>query len=1442
MEEEGNNMNLEIAEGQGNAQGNQQGNPVEVIDLSGPDHTLLQQRNQQLQIANDRLTQVTQERNDANALVARIMTKMNVKTPTELLKKIRSPQQERDMNIVLDDKNDVLEAENAALKAEIAVLKAENGELKQENAALKAENADLRGAQYYQRHDSPALSEHSEHSQYSQYSQYADVSNPDTVPPRVQVAKNIKAHFDKLNYVATREQYEDALKEYGAKDEGDEDEDEEQDLEGDVKKVETVSMAVPTQPWACWKEYSNEEQQTGFLYDILKRNGLLTKHVSWERVEIKGGMGETKVEKKVREGLGMSGSLSIAGVCHFTVKVALAVVNDDVFLYCTNSENKKYIFGTSSLKSKQQTFVIDPLLKQIIDNIETKESQAFGTTAKRDNLSTSEFRSLFLEFTRLLGYLELKKKQLRDIGVSEDAPEMRLINDFIQVVTNIPKSKSPLDMMTPSVLFELTSVDGVNEIETVTADYFAGVGLAEFFPSLSETSFYVSEGTEKGARPVSLPMTLLRGPAWVAFLVLILKMFDEEYATVEGNRFMTGFYNWKTDPRVQIINKVLTSGGSANENDNHGITYKEMKGVTNQGKVTPFYDKCQEGSTNFERLASRLDIKVQHPLKMGTMVRDVSIYDLLIELGEDNSRPFTGNINIKLYRRASFAGFCYQKSRRKVTLEMLTKGKRDYLGHDFNKIILALLMFSHGLKQQIHEWGYKKYNEQMKQAGSNFSDRIDNHFTSKKNVLNYDNTYSKAVSDALEEDNLEWTSVLTDPEAYEILESIAVTLQEDVKHKWGLRKNVNNYGKTASQLYREEYEQFCSPEGKHIDPQLVEQMFGNNFNLKSTGQKTLVEGLKDIIAIQSTINAHKYEEELPLFGKVCTFLGYEELDKVDEKLIDRGIGRCIFAKENFFSDSASRQNRQLNSQLIQQLKKDERISIRNLSLLEDPDNVCVRSTDLHFSLAGQSAISVMNSVGCIDAASYRVHLEKGYIEIVLGGMVPLYLDDTKVCEVFLTIYQGKGYDQFSDYIFPSASLLVETVFWKLSQKNVVPVLKHMIDPRFKNNVLERLLYQMNEIIRITYFEDVKESAVNANAVAAGGGSNANLSEVTAYQNNDKIKSEALRDMTYGRFSHFFASISELFTHVTNSKEKFTSSSFKESVGIMCRKLALDLDQDYTNTIGGGKDAINAWRFGECINEAINKISRYLQEPTKLFFPDESAKSSRQSTRRGGAIEDTQSVLQISEPSSELFETSSLVENKQQLSTTNNITSSVINPDETGYGLEKPTLQIYKHINAQGEIVFEPVIQLFGDGIYGGYLGFSNEKSFFKIFTSNQEVDEYMESHLPELQEYSEQKQLLLQDVPQVAPQVETTELAPQVETPVETPLETTTQYVPEKKPEEASGILSYLGLGGQNKSRRNRNRNKSRKARKTKRHIEKSNKRSRKHEKIINHTKTKSNH
>lgn len=1308
-----------------------------------------------------------------------------------------------------------------AKQLEIALEKAEQSEeiirqLKKENDKLKAENDDLRGGPYAGQQFSP--------SNFSDYSQPAYPEAPYTAHPRDQVARNIKTHFEELNYVATEEEYNQALRAYGTSDvdrEGNEEEEEEEGL----NKAETeVPMAIPTQPWACWKEYTEEDQKIGILYDILRINGLLTKHVSWE----KNNQMEEAV-MKVREGLGLSGSLTIAGVCYFTIKVVLAVVKDDYFSKCMNSRNGNYIFGTV----KNQQFTIDTLLEEIINDIKTKNDQVFSGGAVRNDLSTSEVRSLFLLFAKLLAYLTNKKSLLKKIGSDDDDAEIMLIDEFIKVVKNIPKSKSPLDMLTPSVLFNVTGIEGVNEIETVTADYLAGVGLAEFFPSVSETTIYISENAEKGGRPVSMPTTLLRGPSWIAFLVLIPKMFDPKYTDVKGNEFMTSFYNWRQDPRVIAIWNGLSQGETAMDDDI--ITYEKMKGNENNNDK-PFYDICHEGSDNFNILASKLDRRLPHPSPKEEMEveQTVTIYDLLMELGKDNSREFKGNIDIKLYRRAAFAGFCYQRSRGKVTLPMLTDKKFDYLGHDFDKLILALLLFSDGLKEKIHEWGYNKTKGVMEQAGS-INDRITKFFERKQNVFSYDNGDLEQKSNALEKDNLGWTSVLTVPEASEMLEDIAKTLTKTAKTKWDSRKNViPKFNKTGSQIYREEYEKYCSPEGKFIDPELVEQMFQNNIDKKSAGQPILIEGLKDIIAIQSTINAHSYEAELPMFGNVCTFLGYEQMDIVDGQHVDRGVGRCVFTNGSFFDDAASRASRQLNSQTIKELEKNS-VNVRNLPSWGGPDSVCVRSTDLHFSLAGQSDISVMNSVGCIDAATYRVHKEKGYKEVLLGGMVPLYLDNEEVCKVFWTRYTDKIYDKYPDYIFPSTSLLVETNYWKLSNQIVVPVLEHMIDPQFKNIVLSRLQSQMREIIRKTYSESVELEVVNN--VAAGGGSgggSASLDEVVVYQKGEEIKSSELLQNTEGLFESFFISVSELLSDVKNSKVKFTSVSFKREVGAISMKLASDLEQLYTNN--GFEDYKNAWLFGECINEAIDTISRFLQQPKKLFFPDESSQSTRKSSRgKGGARnEESQTSLQISEPSSESFETSSLVENKQQLSTTNNIITSVTNPVETGYGLAKPTLKIYKHINARGEISFEPVIQLFGDGSYGGYLGVSNGKSFLKIFTSNQEVDEYIESRLPLLQEYSEQKQLLLQDAPELT-QVET-KIAPEL----------TLQEVPEKKPEEApeeaSGILSYLGFGGHNKSQRNRNRNKSRKVRKTKRRMGKSNKRSRKYGKIINHTKTKGNH
>ena len=1330
-----------------------------------------------------------------------------------------------------------------AKQLEIALEKAEQSEeiirqLKKENAKLNAENDNLRGDLYAGQQSSP--------SNFSDYSQTAYPEAPYTAHPRDQVARNIKTHFERLNYVATEEEYKQALRAYGTSDvdrEGNEEEEEDEGQNKAENKAEIeVPMAIPTQPWACWKEYTEEGQKIGILYDILRRNGLLTKHVSWEKNNIM----EDAV-MKVREGLGLSGSLTIAGVCYFTIKVVLAVVNDDDFLKCMNSRNGNYIFGTV----KNQQFTIDTLLEEIINDIKTKNDQVFSGGAVRNDLSTSEVRSLFLLFAKLLAYLTNKKSLLKKIGSDDGDAEIMLIDEFIKVVKNIPKSKSPLDMLTPSVLFNVTGIEGVNEIETVTADYLAGVGLAEFFPSVSETTIYISENAEKGGRPVSMPTTLLRGPSWIAFLVLIPKMFDPKYIDVEGDSFMRNFYNWKKDPRVEAIWDGLSQTEKASGDDT--ITYEKMKGNKNNN-VNPFYDTCHEGSDNFNILASKLDRLIAHPLPKEGMDVDqtVTIYDLLMELGKDNSREFKGNIDIKLYRRAAFAGFCYQRSRGKVTLPMLTDKKFDYLGHDFDKLILALLLFSDGLKEKIHEWGYNKTKGEMEGADT-INNRITKFFEREReeNVFSYDNTNIEEKSNALEKDNLGWTSVLTVPEATEMLEDIANTLNGTAKTKWNSRKNVTpKFNKTGSQIYRDEYEKYCSPEGKFIDPQLVEQMFQNNIDRKSAGQPILIEGLKDIIAIQSTINAHSYEAELPMFGNVCTFLGYEQMDTVDGQRVDRGVGRCIFTNGSFFDDAASRASRQLNSQTIKELEKNS-VNVRNLPSWGGPDSVCVRSTDLHFSLAGQSDISVMNSVGCIDAATYRVHKEKGYKEVLLGGMVPLYLDNEEVCKVFWTRYADKIYEKYPDFIFPSASLLVEKNYWKLSNQIVVPVLQHMIDTRFKDIVLSRLQSQMREIIRKTYSESVELEVVNN--VAAGGGSgggSVSLDEVVVYQKEEEIRSRELLENTIQLFDSFFTSVSKLLSNVKSTRDKFTSNSFKERVGAISMKLASDLEQLYTNN--GFEDYKNAWLFGECINEAIDTISRFLQQPKKLFFPDESSQPIRKSIRvkEGGARnEESQTSIQISEPSSELFETSSLAENKQQLSTTNNIITSVTNPVETGYGLAKPTLKIYKHINARGEISFEPVIQLFGDGSYGGYLGVSNGKSFLKIFTSNQEVDEYIESRLPVLQEYSEQKQLLLQDAPQVTPQftqVET-KIAPeftQVETKVAPQL--TLQEVPEKKPEEApeeaSGILSYLGFGGHNKSQRNRNRNKSRKVRKTKRRMEKSNKRSRKYGKIINHTKTKGNH
>jgi hypothetical protein len=180
------------------------------------------------------------------------------------------------------------------------------------------------------------------------------------------------------------------------------------------------------------------------------------------------------------------------------------------------------------------------------------------------------------------------------------------------------------------------------------------------------------------------------------------------------------------------------------------------------------------------------------------------------------------------------------------------------------------------------------------------------------------------------------------------------------------------------------------------------------------------------------------------------------------------------------------------------------------------------------------------------------------------------------------------------------------------------------------------------------------------------------------------------------------------------------------------------------------------------------------------------------------------------------------------------------------------VKIYKTIDSQGEISFDVVIELFGDDIYGGYLGVSNGKSFLKIFTSQQEVNEYITENIPDLQEQNN----LITDVPEKIPTEEVSgevsEKPPAEEVPGEVsekpPAEEVSENIPtkevsgevsEKPPEEAKGILSYLGLGGYNKSRSNRN--KSRKVRKTIRQNKNSKKGTKKHKKIIKHKKSRSN-
>jgi hypothetical protein len=312
-----------------------------------------------------------------------------------------------------------------------------------------------------------------------------------------------------------------------------------------------------------------------------------------------------------------------------------------------------------------------------------------------------------------------------------------------------------------------------------------------------------------------------------------------------------------------------------------------------------------------------------------------------------------------------------------------------------------------------------------------------------------------------------------------------------------------------------------------------------------------------------------------------------------------------------------------------------------------------------------------------------------------------------------------------------------------------------------------------------------------------------------------------------------------------------SKLFKEQVMSASSLLANILDSHYKKHDGSLKSK-EEWVFSKCITTALDSVINFLTD-TEKFFKQKEVEAKRNS-KRGGAIQDTSVSLQSVEPNSSQVTTSQFIpENElQPLSTKTQNLLSITNPVDSAYGLTenelgtdiddvtndnksttdigssvttpiendnspKPMVKIYKTIDSQGEISFDVVIELFGDDIYGGYLGVSNGKSFLKILTSEQEVNEYVTENNSDLQEENN----LITNFPE------------------KIPVEEVSGEVSEKQPEEASGILSYIGLGGYNKSRSNRN--KSRKVRKTLRQNKKSSKGTKKHKKIIKHKKSRSN-
>jgi len=1231
----------------------------------------------------------------------------------------------------------------------------------------------------------------------------------------------------------------------------------------EYKKEDEEVALVPGRVFTVTKDYREEESRKSLMYSILKANGLVKKLFSLENESI-----------VVEECCGIAGSVSISQVCKTSLELAAVIADSDSFDEIVPIKSRK---------------TLDVNLRKFMNTCREK----VVLISKRDNLTDPSVIGAFLELSRFLGYLKEKRKEL--IATNRDyIPEIDLINDTIVLITDTLSLKSPLDVAQTAVLLGITKCSLVNSIQFTSEDYVASVGGARFLPSLTQTAVPVHD-IETG-QACTLSTKLLRGPAWVAFLVLIPKMFastlqnEMDAASSKAaslkETFMYEFLNYRNDSRCVKVYTALTE-----EDDK--FTYQNIK---NQN----FFDGCCEGTPKFELLAKKLDKKVNHP----NTNNECTVYDLLIELGKD-SKQFSGDIYIELYRQAAFFGFCYQKSRRFLTSEILTRGMRDFLCHDFDKLIISLMLLTYDFKRIIQEWGYKKYkteNDNLSSAmqtesassssasssssspsNPSFFDRVNNRTRTNPDgfsrFLNYPDTEEK-WSDILKTGELEWTSVLNDTEVEEIFSDILKTCNKPFNNSWSDIKSGSKTlpGKTASsdkskkELVRAEYENFCTPKGgEFIDPLLVEQMFGY-LPISPGSQQKLFDGIQTMIEIQSTFNAHVYEEHLPGFSDIVTFVGYEQMavdnssssssSGMGRKLINRGEGRALFCRGNFFSDSSKHEGRVANISIITGLEHNYNILIRDVPASV---GVVANVTDLNFSKAGDPDISLVGCIGVADAASNRIKKEYGYHEVIQGGKEKLFLDRRNVAVCVLEQFEEPTNDEQPSFIFGPCNFLVQSNYYKVSNANSKNALNELIR-RLNEEIIPELIKGLEIEFNIRFNSHI--DSTNYVIVNGGGGGSATMSEVLQEQDRERESFDLVMERTVWCFQNFEKNLFNIFT----SPKSMTSDSFKDVVGKAARHFANDLNTVYTNLQDNTLKRKEVWVFSKCVTSALDDIINFLTDTEKLFKQQEVVKTRKERRRKeeemdenanggGGAIEDSSVSLQSVEPNSSQVTTSPFItENElQPLSTKTQDPISITNPVETGYGLTenndvtnynksttdivssvttpiennnlpKSMVKIYKTINSRGEILFDVAIELFGDGIYGGYLGVSNGKSFLKIFTSPQEVNEYITENIPDLQEQNN----LITNIPEKTPE-EALEKSPEI------PTEKQPVITPEKPQEEASGILSYLGLGGQNKTRSNRNKNKSRKMRKTIRQNKKSNKGSKKHKKVIKHKRSRSN-